>query len=120
MMIWVADRAAVASQRAAPPFSASAAAGCGILPRQGHATHVMAGRSPARQRQPTLTLNLIQPFQQQYRTFGSFGAQHSRQPRQDGRRRRVIDTEAELAALERALARIEGRHVRSSMDTFCF
>jgi alcohol dehydrogenase len=54
-----------------------------------------------------MTFKLMQLFQQQYRTFGSFGRDI-----RDGRGMLpVIDTEAELADFERALARIEGRHV---------
>jgi alcohol dehydrogenase len=64
---------------------------------------------------PTVTLNLMQLFQQQYRIIGSFGA--SMRNIRDGLAKMaggllpVIDTEVELADFERGLARIEGRQV---------
>jgi alcohol dehydrogenase len=70
-----------------------------------------------------MTFNLMQLFQQQYRTFGSFGAQHSRRglAKTAGGMLPVIDTEAELPDFERGLARIEGTPgVRSSIDTLYF
>jgi alcohol dehydrogenase len=64
---------------------------------------------------PTVTFNLMQLFQQQYRIFGSFGA--SMRNIRDGLDKMaagmlpVIDTEVELADFERGLARLEGRQV---------
>jgi alcohol dehydrogenase len=64
---------------------------------------------------PTVTINLMQLFQQQYKIFGSFGA--SMRNIRDGLAKMaagllpVIDTEVELAELERGLARLESRQV---------
>jgi alcohol dehydrogenase len=64
---------------------------------------------------PSVTFNLMQLFQQQYRIIGSFGA--SMRNIRDGLAKMaggmlpVIDTEVELADFERGLARIEGRQV---------
>src|SRR6266702_4279481 len=64
---------------------------------------------------PTVTFNLMQLFQQQYKIFGSFGA--SMRNIRDGLAKMaggmlpVIDTEVELADFERGLARLEGRQV---------
>jgi alcohol dehydrogenase len=64
---------------------------------------------------PTVTLNLMQLFQQQYRIFGSFGA--SMRNVRDGLAKMaagmkpVIDTEVALADFERGLARLESRQV---------
>jgi alcohol dehydrogenase len=64
---------------------------------------------------PTVNLNLMQLFQQQYRILGSFGA--SMRNIRDGLAKMaagllpVIDTEVELADFERGLARLEGRQV---------
>jgi alcohol dehydrogenase len=64
---------------------------------------------------PTVTFNLMQLFQQQYRIIGSFGA--SMRNIRDGLTKMaggmlpVIDTEVELADFERGLARLEGRQV---------
>jgi alcohol dehydrogenase len=64
---------------------------------------------------PTVTFNLMQLFQQQYRIFGSFGA--SMRNIRDGLAKMaagmlpVIDTEVALADFERGLARLEGRQV---------
>ena len=64
---------------------------------------------------PTVTLNLMQLFQQQYKIFGSFGA--SKRNIRDGLEKMangltpVIDTEIGLADLERGLARLESRQV---------
>jgi alcohol dehydrogenase len=64
---------------------------------------------------PTVTFNLMQLFQQQYRILGSFGA--SMGNIRDGLAKMaagilpVIDTEVELADFERGLARLEGRQV---------
>jgi alcohol dehydrogenase len=63
----------------------------------------------------TVTFNLMQLFQQQYRIIGSFGA--SMRNIRDGLAKMaggmlpVIDTEVELADFERGLARLEGRQV---------
>ena len=64
---------------------------------------------------PTVTLNLMQLFQQQYKIFGSFGA--SMRNIRDGLAKMangllpVIDTEIALADLERGIARLESRQV---------
>lgn len=64
---------------------------------------------------PTVQLNLMQLFQQQYKIFGSFGA--SMRNIRDGLAKMasgllpVIDTEVALADFERGLARLESRQV---------
>jgi alcohol dehydrogenase len=64
---------------------------------------------------PTITLNLMQLFQQQYKIFGSFGA--SMRNIRDSLSKiaagmaPIIDTEVPLSELERGLARIESRQV---------
>src|SRR5215475_1743211 len=64
---------------------------------------------------PTVTFNLMQLFQQQYKIFGSFGA--SLRNIRDGLAKMaggllpVIDTEVALADFERGLARLETRQV---------
>jgi alcohol dehydrogenase len=64
---------------------------------------------------PTITFNLMQLFQQQYKIFGSFGA--SMRNIRDGLDKMaagmlpVIDTEVDLVDFERGLARLEGRQV---------
>jgi alcohol dehydrogenase len=64
---------------------------------------------------PTVTLNLMQLFQQQYRIFGSFGA--SMRNVRDGLAKMsagmkpVIDTEVPLADFQRGLERLESRQV---------
>jgi alcohol dehydrogenase len=64
---------------------------------------------------PTVTLNLMQLFQQQYRIFGSFGA--SIRNVRDGIAKMaagmkpVIDTEVPLADFQRGLERLESRQV---------
>lgn len=64
---------------------------------------------------PTVSLNLMQLFQQQYKIFGSFGA--SMRNIRDGLAKiaagltPVIDMEVSLAEYERGLARIESRQV---------
>ena len=64
---------------------------------------------------PSVTLNLMQLFQQQYKIFGSFGA--SMRNIRDSLDRMangltpVIDTEIAAADLERGLARLESRQV---------
>src|SRR6195256_1075765 len=61
---------------------------------------------------PTVTFNLMQLFQQQYRIIGSFGA--SMRNIRDGLTKMaagmlpVIDTEVELTDFDRGLARLEG------------
>jgi alcohol dehydrogenase len=64
---------------------------------------------------PTITLNLMQLFQQQYKIFGSFGAslrniRDSLAKMADGLAP-VIDMEVPLAEIERGLARLESRQV---------
>jgi len=64
---------------------------------------------------PTVTFNLMQLFQQQYRIIGSFGAsirniRYGLAKMANGMLP-VIDTEVELADFERGLARLEGRQV---------
>ncbi len=64
---------------------------------------------------PSVQLNLMQLFQQQYKIFGSFGA--SMRNIRDGLAKMangllpVIDTEVALADFERGLARLESRQV---------
>ena len=64
---------------------------------------------------PSVTFNLMQLFQQQYKIFGSFGA--SMQNIRDSLTKiadgmsPIIDTEIPLAELERGLARLESRQV---------
>jgi alcohol dehydrogenase len=64
---------------------------------------------------PTITFNLMQLFQQQYKIFGSFGA--SMRNIRDSLAKMangllpVIDTEVALADLERGLTRLESRQV---------
>jgi len=64
---------------------------------------------------PTITLNLMQLFQQQYRIIGSFGA--SMRNIRDSLTKMangllpVIDTEIGVFELERGLARLESRQV---------
>jgi len=64
---------------------------------------------------PTVTFNLMQLFQQQYRIIGSFGASmrniRDSLAKMAGGMLPVIDTEVELADFERGLARLEGRQV---------
>jgi alcohol dehydrogenase len=64
---------------------------------------------------PTITFNLMQLFQQQYRIFGSFGAS-MRNIRESLAKmaaglKPVIDTEVPLAEFERGLTRLESRQV---------
>ncbi len=64
---------------------------------------------------PTITLNLMQLYQQQYKLFGSFGAsmrniRESLVKMADGMKP-VIDTEVALPDIERGLARLESRQV---------
>ena len=64
---------------------------------------------------PSITFNLMQLFQQQYKIFGSFGA--SMRNIRDGLAKMaggllpVIDTEVALADFERGLTRLESRQV---------
>ncbi|HVV78181.1 MAG TPA: zinc-binding dehydrogenase [Pseudolabrys sp.] len=64
---------------------------------------------------PTVTINLMQLFQQQYKIFGSFGS--SMRNIRDSLAKMasgitpVIDTEVPLAEFERGLARLESRQV---------
>jgi len=64
---------------------------------------------------PSITFNLMQLFQQQYKIFGSFGA--SMKNIRDSLTKiangmaPIIDTQVPLAELERGLARLESRQV---------
>jgi alcohol dehydrogenase len=64
---------------------------------------------------PTVTLNLMQLFQQQYRIFGSFGASirniRDSLAKMAAGMKPVIDTEVALADFEHGLARLESRQV---------
>ena len=64
---------------------------------------------------PSITFNLMQLFQQQYKIFGSFGATmrniRNSLAKMAGGLTPVIDTEVPLAEFERGLARLEGRQV---------
>ncbi len=64
---------------------------------------------------PTVTINLMQLFQQQYKIFGSFGASmHNIRASLDKMANGitpVIDTEVALTDFERGLARLESRQV---------
>jgi alcohol dehydrogenase len=64
---------------------------------------------------PSITFNLMQLFQQQYKIFGSFGATMENirtvLAKMAGGLLPVIDTEVALADFERGLARIEARQV---------
>ena len=64
---------------------------------------------------PTITLNLMQLFQQQYRIIGSFGASmrniRDSLTKMAGGLLPVIDMEVPLAQFERGLARMESRQV---------
>jgi alcohol dehydrogenase len=64
---------------------------------------------------PTVTLNLMQLFQQQYRILGSFGASirniRDSLAKMAAGMKPVIDTEVALADFERGLARLESRQV---------
>src|SRR5882672_2827195 len=64
---------------------------------------------------PSITLNLMQLFQQQYKIFGSFGASMRNIRDSLGKMANgllpVIDTEVALADFERGLARLESRQV---------
>ena len=64
---------------------------------------------------PTVQLNLMQLFQQQYKIFGSFGATlrniRASLAKMASGLLPVIDTEVPVAEFERGLARLEGRQV---------
>jgi alcohol dehydrogenase len=64
---------------------------------------------------PSITFNLMQLFQQQYRIIGSFGATmrniSDSLTKMAGGMSPVIDMEVPLAEFERGLARLEGRQV---------
>ena len=64
---------------------------------------------------PSITFNLMQLFQQQYKIFGSFGASmkniRDSLDKMAGGMLPVIDTEIGLADLERGIARLESRQV---------
>jgi alcohol dehydrogenase len=64
---------------------------------------------------PTVTFNLMQLFQQQYKIFGSFGASmrniRDSLAKMAGGLLPVIDTEVPLADFEQGLARLESRQV---------
>jgi alcohol dehydrogenase len=64
---------------------------------------------------PSITLNLMQLFQQQYRIIGSFGASmrniRESLAKMAAGMRPVIDSEIPLAEFERGLARLESRQV---------
>jgi alcohol dehydrogenase len=64
---------------------------------------------------PTVTMNLMQLFQQQYKIFGSFGATlaniRTSLAKMAGGLSPIIDMEVPLAEFERGLARIESRQV---------
>ena len=64
---------------------------------------------------PTVTFNLMQLFQQQYKIFGSFGATltniRTSLAKMAGGLTPIIDMEVPLAEFERGLARIESRQV---------
>jgi alcohol dehydrogenase len=64
---------------------------------------------------PSVTLNLMQLFQQQYHLFGSFGASirnvRDSLAKMAAGMKPVIDTEVALADFERGLARLESRQV---------
>ena len=64
---------------------------------------------------PTITFNLMQLFQQQYKIFGSFGASirniNESLAKMASGLTPVIDTEFALADFEQGLARLETRQV---------
>jgi alcohol dehydrogenase len=64
---------------------------------------------------PTVTMNLMQLFQQQYKIFGSFGATlaniRTSLAKMAAGLAPIIDMEVPLAEFERGLARIESRQV---------
>lgn len=64
---------------------------------------------------PTVTINLMQLFQQQYKIFGSFGCTirniHESLAKMAGGMSTIIDSEFALTDFEKGLARLEGRQV---------
>lgn len=64
---------------------------------------------------PTVTINLMQLFQQQYKIFGSFGCTirniHESLAKMAGGMATIIDSEFSLTDFEKGLARLEGRQV---------
>ena len=64
---------------------------------------------------PTVTINLMQLFQQQYKIFGSFGCNmrniRDSLAKMAGGMAPIIDSEFALADFEKGLARLEGRQV---------
>jgi alcohol dehydrogenase len=80
-----------------------------VLKRGGR--HVTCGATSG----SSITFNLMQLFQQQYKIFGSFGASikniRDSLTKMAGGMLPVIDTEVPLAELERGLARLESRQV---------
>jgi len=64
---------------------------------------------------PTVTINLMQLFQQQYKIFGSFGCQirniRDSLSKMAAGMSAIIDSEFPLAEFEKGLARLEGRQV---------
>lgn len=64
---------------------------------------------------PTVTLNLMQLFQQQYKIFGSFGCRieniHASLAKMSNGMSAIIDSEFPLTDFEKGLARLEGRQV---------
>jgi alcohol dehydrogenase len=64
---------------------------------------------------PTVTINLMQLFQQQYKIFGSFGCSirniRDSLSKIAGGMSPIIDTEVDLTDFERGLARLESRQV---------
>jgi alcohol dehydrogenase len=64
---------------------------------------------------PTVTVNLMQLFQQQYKIFGSFGCQirniRDSLSKMAAGMDAIIDSEFPLAEFEKGLARLEGRQV---------
>lgn len=64
---------------------------------------------------PTVTINLMQLFQQQYKIFGSFGCQirniRDSLSKMAAGMSAIIDSEFALADFEKGLARLEGRQV---------
>jgi len=64
---------------------------------------------------PTVTINLMQLFQQQYKIFGSFGCSirnvHESLAKMADGMATIIDSEFSLNEVEKGLARLEGRQV---------
>ena len=70
---------------------------------------------------PTVTINLMQLFQQQYKIFGSFGCAmrniRDSLSKMAAGMSPIIDTEVALADFERGLARLEGRQVSAKSSS---